>query len=164
MHFASNRLKWKPREMSILLPTNRHYRQTLLPTFHADSSALPISFIVDAAWCLSPPATSASKLSEKIIRFQRRIRLSLQTWASTVRASPAFHWKNGLHASFGCSNAQKQCKSGCGYTKYVHDTGVFKGHGTTKNTAAGWVFTFTAHTLAATDCLVALIGHTTCGL
>jgi hypothetical protein len=56
MHFASNRLKWKSRAMGILLPTNRHYRQTLLATFHADSSALPISFIVDAAWCPSPPS------------------------------------------------------------------------------------------------------------
>ncbi len=76
-----------------LAAQNRHYRQTLLATFHADASALPMSFIVDAAWCLSPPATSASKLSEKIIRFQRRTRLSFQTWAYTVRAYPAFHWK-----------------------------------------------------------------------
>jgi hypothetical protein len=92
MHFASNRLKWKPREMGILMPTNRHYRQTLLATFHADFAALPISFIVDAAECASPPATSASKPSEKIIRFQRT-RSSLQTWMYTVRPSPVFHWK-----------------------------------------------------------------------
>ncbi len=70
MHFASNRLKRKPCEMGILLPTNRHCRQTLLATFHADSSALPISFIVDAARCPSPPATSGSKLSRKLLGFK----------------------------------------------------------------------------------------------
>jgi hypothetical protein len=33
----------------------------------------------------------------------------------------------------------------------------FMRHGKTKNTAASWVFAFTAHTLTATDWLAALI-------
>jgi hypothetical protein len=113
---------------------------------HADSSALPISFVVDAAWCLSQPATSASKLSEKKFKVSKKDQvvasdLSVYSKASTPLLDEA--------------KVQKQCKSGCGYTKFVHDI-AFRRHEKTKNTAACWVFTFHADALAATDWLVAL--------
>jgi hypothetical protein len=49
MHFASNRLKWKPREMGILLPKNRHYRRTLLATFGPCWFHCPANII--HSWC-----------------------------------------------------------------------------------------------------------------
>jgi hypothetical protein len=88
----------------------------------------------------------------------------LQTWAVYSKGISSVSLKNGLHASFRWSNAQKECKRGCGYTKFVHDTGAFRRHKNTKKTATCWVFTFNADTLAATDWLVALIGRTICGL
>ncbi len=71
--------------------------------------------------------------------------------------------ENGLHASFGWSNAQKRCKSGCVYTKFVHDTGLFKRHGKQKRQLlVGYLHLLL--TLAATNWVVTLIGHTTSGL
>jgi len=45
-----------------------------------------------------------------------------------------------------------------GYTNLRQETGVSRGTGNKKKTAASWVFAFTAHAFPAIDWLVALIG------
>jgi len=48
-------------------------------------------------------------------------------------------------------------KVGAGTPKLLADTGVSGNTAKLKNTAASWVFAFTAHTHTATDWLAALI-------
>jgi hypothetical protein len=83
-------------------------------------------------------------------------------------ASPAFHWE------MACTAVLNEAihKSGCGYTKFLHDTGFSRDTPENKKIAACWLFAFVnkkiaacwlfafvaTHTLAAPDLLFALIG------
>ncbi len=73
-----------------------------------------------------------------------------------VRASPVVHWKLTFTPLLDEAIHHSDVKVGARYTKLLLDTGVSRDW-KTKNTAASWVFAFTAHTLTATDWLVALI-------
>jgi hypothetical protein len=66
--------------------------------------------------------------------------------------------ETGLHALLNEAINQSCVKVDACTPKLLPDTGVSRRHGKTKNTAASWVFAFTAHTLTATDWLAALIG------
>jgi hypothetical protein len=108
---------------------------------------------------LGVPATSASKLSEKIIRFQWRTRSSLQTWVYIVKASPEFHWKMASMPLLDEAMHKSGVKVGVG-TPNLCTIQVFQETWENKNDCSLLgIYIYCSHT-----CCYWLAGRTTCGL